>query len=182
MTFLDNPLAEAILIELRRIAAAGERMATAYEKVARFAESKGSAGVSAKPETSGETKKRSKAEPKDILAVTGYVLHFGQAVNAATNEPKTTKAKESIVDGKRVVKEGRPYWTLKLTNGFFANIFSESYAAICSRAYDEQRPLIVDYVKEGQYSNIESVKLAAVAEQAAAPAGREPGEDDNSPF
>jgi hypothetical protein len=166
MTFLDNPLAEAILIELRRIAAAGERMATAYEKVAKFAESKGSSAP-AKSEGGSEPKKeRKKADPKDILSVTGYVLHFGEVVNAANGEPKLTKG-------------GRPYWSLKLTNGFEAKVFSTTQATICSRAYDEQKPIIVDYVKEGQYNNIESVKLGVATVQ---PAGREPGEDEDEPF
>lgn len=164
MTFADNPLAEAVLIELRGIRGAADRIADAYTKMAKLAESK-QGGRPA--ESTAEPKKRESGEPKDIHTVTGYVLHFGQVVNLATNEPKTTK------------KSGKPYWRLKLTNGFEAMVFSTSQATICSTAYDQQKPLIVDYTIDGKYDNIESVKLGAVA----AEPPREPGEDDDeSPF
>lgn len=161
MSLTDNPLAEAFLLELRGIRAALEKTADAYTRVAKLAESKQAA-----PPTSTEPKKeRKKVRPEDILTVTGYVSSFGQAVNAANNEPKVTK-------------NGKTYWTLKLTNGFFATVFSESQAALCSQAFDEGRPLIIEYVKQGNYSNIESMKLGGEEQR-----GREPGEDDDeSPF
>lgn len=172
MTFTNNPLGEAILIELRGIRAELAKTATAYTKMVKIVEEGRGAGgrpPSAPPQNADESeprKRRNDGEPKEILSVTGYVLHFGQAVNAANNDPKLTKS-------------GKPYWILKLTNDFIANVFSTSQAKVCVEAYDEKKPLIVDYVKQGKYSNIESVKLGVPE----APREREPGEDDDSdPF
>lgn len=155
---------EAICFRLDRLCVAFERVAGAYEKMAKLAESKKSSPPAAAQTHSGDGIKsgtRKKADPKDILTITGCVLHFGVATDASGNRVLTKPKKKE-------------YWVLKMANGWKANIFSASQATICSRAYDEQAVLIVDYTKteDGKYNNIEEVKIAASgASQPAAASG-----------
>lgn len=92
---------------------------------------------------------------KELLSVTGYILHFAKA------EKLTTK--------------GKVYWTLKLTNGFSACVFKEAHAKLCAKAEDEQRPLMIDYEQAGKYANIDSIALASTQRSA-------PVDEEGAPF
>ena len=125
---------EALLL---KILAASERTAAACERLADVADARHHARQQAAPAASEAPRKR--APKGDVLTVTGKVTNFGEA------------AKKD--------KNGNPYYVLKLDTGFYANIFSGSDAAICSQAWDEGIPLIVEYVVNGKYSNVESVRM-----------------------
>lgn len=135
---------------LLKILAACERSAAATERLADIAEEQRHERKSKPALTSEQAATRSVTrEPKDdILTVTGNVLHFGLCCGR-DGEPKTTK-------------KGNQYWQLKLSSGFEAMVFSTTQAATCQKGFDEDRPLIVDYVISGKYSNIEDVRLGAM--------------------
>ena len=132
---------------LLKILAACERTAAATERLADVAEEQRHERKS-KPAPTEQPARSTSREPKgDILTVTGSVLHFGLYCGR-DGEPKTTK-------------KGNQYWQVKLSSGFEAMVFSSTQAATCKKAYDEDRPLIVDYVISGKYSNIEDVRMGA---------------------
>jgi|GEM_PF-2164611 len=92
---------------------------------------------------------------KNLLSVTGYVLRFAKS--------------------EKLTKKGKPYWNLKLTNGFEACVFREAHAKICDRAVEESRPLIIDYESSGRYSNIDSITLASAQRSS-------PEDEEGAPF
>lgn len=152
---------------LLKILAASERTAAAVERLADIAEEQRHERKNKPAMTSEQAATRSVTrEPKgDILTVTGNVLHFGLYCGR-DGEPKTTK-------------KGNQYWQLKLSSGFEAMVFSSSQAATCQKGFDEDRPLIVDYVISGKYSNIEDVRLGAGPARAVAAVE---DDDEGAPF
>lgn len=139
------------------------RIADAYERMASAVEQK---RVSSGSPTAGSGEAKSKKPKGDILTITDRVASFGTATDRSGN-PVKTKVKP---DG----KGGNEYWKLKLVSGFQCSVFSSTQAVTCSKAYDENLTLIVEYTKtdDGKYNNIESVKIGAASPE------REPGSDD----
>lgn len=151
---------------LLKILAACERSTAATERLADIAEEQRHERKSKPAQTSEQAATRSvtREQKGDILTVTGNVLHFGLYCDRY-GEPKTTK-------------KGNQYWQLKLASGFEAMVFSSSQAATCQKAFDEDRPLIVDYIISGKYSNIEDVRLGAMPPRPVATID----DDDEVPF
>lgn len=132
---------------LADILAAQERTALAVERLVEIAE---------KRQQAKQEAPRADEPTRDLLSVTGFILNFGEA--------------------SKLTKKGAKYWSLKLTNGFEASVFKATQAKLCERAAEENLPLIIDYEKKGQYSNIDSIKLGR------APEGSTPEREEGAPF
>lgn len=133
------------------------RVAVAYERMVALAEAKQQRPAAA-PNGGGDEPAKGRKPKGDILTVTDRVANFGIATDTNGNT-KLTKPKGK--EGEPGYKPGKKYWKLKLAGGFEAMVFSESQAQRLGKAFSEGLTVIIEYTTSGQYSNIESVKLAS---------------------